>query len=274
MESALARLAASFEASGLTPVPALDARSVTATDFRASALAPNTPVLLLNLARRWKAYLTWADASGVLLRDALLAAVGGETVVPVELGGGAYGARERCNMTLNEFLGSSGAYLKDFHFHAALPAAAAAAYAVPSIFADDVLNPHLDAEAAARSSFRFLYAGPVGSSTPLHHDVLRSHSWSANVAGHKLWVLVSPRGEGALYGKTGRWGALRTHDLLSRPLQRAVRACIDALGGEGGGGSGTERGILAMRPLPLSSKSSLPLLLLRSSCLRSNARVT
>lgn len=42
--------------------------------------------------------------------------------------------------------------------------------------------------------FRFLYAGPPGTATPLHHDVLLSASWSVNVSGCKLWVLTAPEG--------------------------------------------------------------------------------
>jgi hypothetical protein len=43
---------------------------------------------------------------------------------------------------------------------------------------------------AATEDYRFLYLGPQGSSTPLHTDVLRSHSWSANIVGRKLWRLL------------------------------------------------------------------------------------
>ncbi|KAL6765151.1 hypothetical protein V8C86DRAFT_3128302 [Haematococcus lacustris] len=40
--------------------------------------------------------------------------------------------------------------------------------------------------------YRFVYLGPQGSWTPLHADVLRSFSWSANVAGCKSWLLLPP----------------------------------------------------------------------------------
>lgn len=36
------------------------------------------------------------------------------------------------------------------------------------------------------SDYRFVYLGPQGSWTPLHADVLRSYSWSANVCGRKV----------------------------------------------------------------------------------------
>jgi glycosyltransferase involved in cell wall biosynthesis len=40
------------------------------------------------------------------------------------------------------------------------------------------------------SDYRFVYLGPRNSSTPLHTDVLHSHSWSANIAGRKLWRVL------------------------------------------------------------------------------------
>ncbi|KAG7668203.1 hypothetical protein Ndes2437A_g07333 [Nannochloris sp. 'desiccata'] len=43
---------------------------------------------------------------------------------------------------------------------------------------------------SSTSDYRFVYLGPRGSSTPLHTDVLHSHSWSANIAGRKLWRVL------------------------------------------------------------------------------------
>lgn len=40
-------------------------------------------------------------------------------------------------------------------------------------------------ERARTSDYRFVYVGLKGSRTLLHADVLRSHSWSVNVAGTK-----------------------------------------------------------------------------------------
>ena len=31
-----------------------------------------------------------------------------------------------------------------------------------------------------------------GTRTPLHHDVLFSHSWSANICGRKHWIFYPP----------------------------------------------------------------------------------
>jgi hypothetical protein len=43
-----------------------------------------------------------------------------------------------------------------------------------------------------------------GTWTPLHADVLRSFSWSTNVAGRKRWRLLSPRHTHLLYDRFGR----------------------------------------------------------------------
>ena len=61
-----------------------------------------------------------------------------------------------------------------------------------------------------------------GTWTPLHADVLRSFSWSTNVAGRKRWRLLAPQHTHLLYDRFGREmapsltpgqdaGAQRTH---------------------------------------------------------------
>ena len=93
-------------------------------------------------------------------------------------------------------------YLKDWHFASEWPDYQA--YSCPAYFQDDWLNFWLDSRARAAagspatataktSDYRFVYLGPAGTATGLHADVLRSHSWSANVAGRKRWRLL-PRG--------------------------------------------------------------------------------
>ena len=51
--------------------------------------------------------------------------------------------------------------------------------------------------------YRFVYLGPKGSWTPLHHDVLASFSWSANLCGVKRWMLFPPEATPLLYDKHG-----------------------------------------------------------------------
>ena len=78
------------------------------------------------------------------------------------------------------------------------PLASSPYYVVPSPLDDDWLNgwwdaPATDAGHAAREDdYRFLYLGPAGSTTGMHHDVLCSYSWSANLAGIKEWSLYPP----------------------------------------------------------------------------------
>lgn len=51
--------------------------------------------------------------------------------------------------------------------------------------------------------FRFVYMGPRGSWTALHHDVLLSNSWSANICGRKRWLLFPPSVSHHLRDSTG-----------------------------------------------------------------------
>uniref|UniRef100_A0A0E0JJW8 JmjC domain-containing protein n=1 Tax=Oryza punctata TaxID=4537 RepID=A0A0E0JJW8_ORYPU len=94
-------------------------------------------------------------------------------------------------------------YLKDWHFMKEYPAYVA--YTTPTFFADDWLNMYLDSHPIHRDSdianhaneincadYRFVYMGAKGTWTPLHADVFRSYSWSANVCGRKLWLFLPP----------------------------------------------------------------------------------
>lgn len=40
--------------------------------------------------------------------------------------------------------------------------------------------------------YRFTYAGPRGTFTPLHRDIYGSYSWSSNIVGRKRWWLIPP----------------------------------------------------------------------------------
>lgn len=51
--------------------------------------------------------------------------------------------------------------------------------------------------------YRFVYLGPKGSWTPLHHDVLASYSWSTNLCGVKRWLLFPPEATPLLYDNLG-----------------------------------------------------------------------
>ncbi|XP_065875119.1 arginine-specific demethylase JMJ20 isoform X2 [Euphorbia lathyris] len=94
-------------------------------------------------------------------------------------------------------------YLKDWHFVKEYPEYVA--YKTPLLFSDDWLNLYLDHHRMHKNSdsdqendeiscsdYRFVYMGAKGSWTPLHADVFRSYSWSANVCGKKKWLFLSP----------------------------------------------------------------------------------
>uniref|UniRef100_A0A7S3R751 JmjC domain-containing protein n=1 Tax=Dunaliella tertiolecta TaxID=3047 RepID=A0A7S3R751_DUNTE len=108
-------------------------------------------------------------------------------------------------------------YLKDWHFCSVAPPEYRA-YEVPCYFRSDWLNAYYDALGEAQkqktqeqeastsrgtstADYRFVYLGPAGSWTPLHSDVLRSYSWSANVAGVKRWLLLEPEHTFLLYDR-------------------------------------------------------------------------
>ncbi|KAH9373549.1 hypothetical protein HPB48_014854 [Haemaphysalis longicornis] len=82
-------------------------------------------------------------------------------------------------------------YLKDWHFTRDFPTYGA--YTTPKYFTSDWLNEFWDMRTDVKDDFRFVYMGPKGSWTPLHTDVFKSFSWSANICGRKLWYLFPPR---------------------------------------------------------------------------------
>jgi len=89
---------------------------------------------------------------------------------------------------LSESLRNCTPYLKDWHFVKDFPNVSI--YETPEFFRDDWLNLYCDA--VGKNDYRFLYCGSKGSYTPLHHDVLKSYSWSVNIFGTKLWILYPP----------------------------------------------------------------------------------
>lgn len=89
-------------------------------------------------------------------------------------------------------------YLKDFHFYKSLPVHMR--YIMPKILQTDYLNEYFDLK---DDDYRFMYLGLDGTFTPMHHDVLKSFSWSFNLTGTKIWTFVSPDQERYLKDKLG-----------------------------------------------------------------------
>ncbi|KAG9137929.1 hypothetical protein Leryth_025621 [Lithospermum erythrorhizon] len=122
-----------------------------------------------------------------------------------------------CNGDAIDRKGNALLYLKDWHFVKELNNALTNdrhdsqeyldynAYNAPLFFRDDWLNFYLDnyhmhtdpdaineTNEISCSDYRFVYMGAKGTWTPLHSDVFRSYSWSANVCGRKKWYFLSP----------------------------------------------------------------------------------
>jgi len=194
---------------GFVPLPAC------ACDVIEGYLEENEPVALPGFTSHWSPALSTPEG--------LLASLGAETPVPVvqRQGTEAYGGGSVSLQPLGVFLSGGKDYLKDFHLP---PALASASYCIPPALCDDALNPWMD-NSEGGQSFRFLYAGFAGTRTPLHHDILLSHSWSCNTAGEKLWLLVSPGASEALLYPRGRFQALAVESLLPAPVQRVLEDC-------------------------------------------------
>ena len=140
----------------------------------------------------------------------------------------AYGSESRTQMKASEWAKlktEDRSYLKDFHLKLAFPLDDS--YSVPVIF-DDWLNAFNDARTLAggiADDYRFLYASHAGARTPLHIDVLKSHSWSANVTGWKLWLFFDDEVVKDLYSR----GDLTVSDLSGEPVVAAAENLIQRL---------------------------------------------
>eukprot|EP00834_Sanchytrium_tribonematis_P000329 NODE_6_length_70510_cov_1.054395.p34 type:complete len:282 gc:universal NODE_6_length_70510_cov_1.054395:13153-13998(+) len=86
-------------------------------------------------------------------------------------------------MSVSDFLKSKdkSLYLKDWHFESKYN------IELPCDIRDDWMN-----EFFILNDFKFLYLGKKESWSPIHCDVYRSHSWSANILGSKIWYFYDP----------------------------------------------------------------------------------
>lgn len=195
----------------------LRAESLSPSAFRRRQLENRPALLTAECAGTpsWGAVRAWRDAGGGVDFGALRALTRelGDPTVPVEFGGGeaGYAERPRGEMRLRAFIDAwergepDLPYLKDWHLRRDHGQAAAdALYATPAHFADDWLDAWSWRDGRGADDYSFVYAGRAGSSTCLHHDVLCSYSWSANVLGRKAWLLFHPGDEALLADGNGR----------------------------------------------------------------------
>jgi hypothetical protein len=205
-------------------------------DFSRNYAFPNRPVLVLDACRDWPAVAEWTapvnavgpcpSISGGAERTpalpALAAAFGDDRVCIARCGDRYFSDQKREDSTVGAYatdwldgkcdsFSSSSAtncagvkYLKDWRLFDLHPERESA-YRVPPAFVDDWLNAHWPVTERGRTGgdFRFVYVGPRGSWTPLHRDVFRSYSWSANVCGTKQWLLFPPAVSAMLLNQRG-----------------------------------------------------------------------
>uniref|UniRef100_K3X8M4 JmjC domain-containing protein n=1 Tax=Globisporangium ultimum (strain ATCC 200006 / CBS 805.95 / DAOM BR144) TaxID=431595 RepID=K3X8M4_GLOUD len=190
----------------------VDAQTLRYDEFCARFLATNTPVKLRNVASKWfqVADAQWRCAhDGSINFDALKVKYGHAQVPVVDGDVVEYGAEARTTMRFDEYLAllqkndAGKRYLKDWHFVHAFPDQPV--YTTPTFFEDDWLNWWWDRQEQSGDDYRFVYIGPAGSWTPMHHDVFRSYSWSVNITGRKEWIFFHPDEEWKLKDRFGRY---------------------------------------------------------------------
>eukprot|EP00743_Colponemidia_sp_Colp-15_P010247 GILK01011265.1.p1 GENE.GILK01011265.1~~GILK01011265.1.p1 ORF type:complete len:424 (-),score=68.50 GILK01011265.1:335-1576(-) len=197
------------------PTHAIDKRHVDELsweEFVLRYLCGNRPVIIQGLVRTWPAREWTVDYIHEHFGDVCAPVVNcsqadfpckDQTVASfIE----SWRGRCRCSSPSEENGGGAAPvlYLKDWHFVRDFPAYTA--YEVPRYFAEDWLNLHWDSLGdGKKDDYRFVYLGMQHSVTPLHADVFRSYSWSANVWGRKLWRMYSPDTETMLKDAFGNY---------------------------------------------------------------------
>ncbi|CAA0411655.1 unnamed protein product [Arabidopsis thaliana] len=181
-------------------------------DFAERYLAKNQPVVISDLTEDWRAREDWVSENGNPNPHLFATHFGKSRVQVADCHTREFTDQKRLEMSVTEFveqwtnkdsIEESVLYLKDWHFVKEYPDYTA--YQTPPLFSDDWLNVYLDNyqmhedrdsfqkyDQISCSDYRFVYMGGKGSWTPLHADVFRSYSWSANVCGKKRWLFLPP----------------------------------------------------------------------------------
>nr|XP_016512716.1 PREDICTED: jmjC domain-containing protein 4-like [Nicotiana tabacum] len=204
-------------------VQKVNGREVSYGEFVEKYMAQNQPVVLTGLMDDWRACKDWVSPNGKPNLHFISTHFGKSKVQVADCGTREFTDQKRIEMTVSEFVdhwlhlssannggncdcGAAGKpllYLKDWHFVKEYPEYIA--YRTPVDFSDDWLNLYLDKfhmhndpdtyserNEISCSDYRFVYMGAKGTWTPLHADVFRSYSWSANVCGKKQWYFLPP----------------------------------------------------------------------------------
>ncbi|XP_007036376.2 PREDICTED: jmjC domain-containing protein 4 isoform X1 [Theobroma cacao] len=217
----------------------VNGRELSYSEFAERYLAKNQPVVLTGLMDDWGACKDWVSSNGQPNLHFFSTHFGKSKVQVADCGTREFTDQKRVEMSVLEFVnhwlqgsvedldgngnGKSVLYLKDWHFVKEYPEYLA--YKTPVFFTDDWLNFYLDNyrmhddpdtnqenNDICCSDYRFVYMGAKGSWTPLHADVFRSYSWSANVCGKKKWLFLPP---------------LQCHLLFDRNMKSSVYNIFD-----------------------------------------------
>ncbi|KAK8775897.1 hypothetical protein V5799_030755 [Amblyomma americanum] len=173
--------------------------------FLQYVLANKPCVLSPHHTSDWKSRHEWVDSTGRPKLEFLKSSFGSSTVPVSDCSIRRYDSPSCFDVAFSEYVdywreliesghdytSDSCLYLKDWHFTRDFPTYGA--YTTPKYFTSDWLNEFWDSRTDVTDDFRFVYMGPKGSWTPLHTDVFKSFSWSANICGKKLWYLFPPR---------------------------------------------------------------------------------
>ncbi|KAM1295419.1 hypothetical protein ACFX2H_015228 [Malus domestica] len=201
-------------------------------EFVERYMEKNQPVVLTGLMDDWRACRDWVTDDGQPNLQFFATHFGKSKVQVADCGTREFTDQKRMEMTVADFveqwlgdpiqehsnassheaMSKELLYLKDWHFVKEYPEYEA--YTTPVLFCDDWLNMYLDNyhmhndptiysenNEISCSDYRFVYMGAKGTWTPLHADVFRSYSWSANVCGKKRWLFLSPSQSHLVFGR-------------------------------------------------------------------------
>ncbi|XP_031119088.1 2-oxoglutarate and iron-dependent oxygenase JMJD4 isoform X2 [Ipomoea triloba] len=204
-------------------VEKVNGKELSYVEFAEKYMGRNQPVVLTGLMDDWRACRDWVTDGGKPNLQFFSTHFGTSKVQVAECGTREFTDQRRIEMTVAEFINcaqlsestdgvQSFFYLKDWHFVKEYPEYVA--YKTPLHFCDDWLNLYLDkyrmhndpdtyneGNEISCSDYRFVYIGSKGTWTPLHADVFRSYSWSANVCGRKKWYFLPPSQHHLVYDR-------------------------------------------------------------------------
>ncbi|CAI5444082.1 unnamed protein product [Caenorhabditis angaria] len=152
----------------------------------------NKPFVFENWATEsWEARRKWVNLDGTPNVEYLKTTFG-NSKVPIALENG-----DVISQSFEEYLDfgkSPEKYLKDWHFQNEF--GTSCYQKLHPFLSRDFVNREKWTENRDENPFgddyRFVYYGASGSWTKFHSDVVSSHSWSANICGRKLWIMVPP----------------------------------------------------------------------------------